>query len=338
MKSHHPAGARVEAVKIVAIVAVVQFLIGGWFSWTASRSEPRDIPVAIAAEPARAKELTTLLERTGPGAAFELKTASSAADADAMLKDREAYGAFVAAGDGKGWELHLASAASPAVASALTGRLAELTGTSALVKEVVPASDADPHGTGITMGFLPLVVTSVIAGLLFVLKVPVPRLRLPGVVAFAVLSGALSSLMLTVISGVLPGSYLTNAAVIALLELGMTGFIAGLGSLVGPGGIAGGAVVMFLIGNPLSGIASAPELLPGPLGTVGQLLPPGAAGSLIRSAGAFDGAGILRPAAVLVVWAAIGLTLLALAARRPAPGAPSEATAPTARPAEATAA
>lgn len=317
------ASAKHEMAKAVVIVALVQFLVGGWFSWTASRSEPADLPVAVVADAEQHRQLTTLLRSNG--ADFRTVRADSPAEAEAMLRDREVYGAFVHDGAGsrdsdgaagRGWSLKVASAASPSVAAALSGRLAELTGTSQLVEEVVPTADGDPHGSGMTMGFLPLIVTAVIISLLLVLKVPDARLRLIGVVAFAAASGLLGSLMLTVISGVLPGSYAVNAAAIFLLELGTAGFITGLGALLGPGGIAVGAVVMFLVGNPLSGIAAGPDVLPGPLGTVGQLLPPGAAGSFIRAEGAFAGAGSGTPLSVLIAWAAVAAALLSLASVR----------------------
>ena len=42
---------------------------------------------------------------------------------------------------------------------------------------------------------------------------------------------------------------------------------------------------MVLVGNPFSGVGSAPELLPQPVGGIGQLMPPGAGGNLLRSTG-----------------------------------------------------
>lgn len=308
----HLTSAKREMAKAVIIVALVQFVVGGWFSWTASRSEPTHVPVAVVADNGPYKQLDTLLGAHGDD--FDTRRVDTAGQAESLLRDREVYGAFIQddAG-GHGWRMQVASAASPAVSAALSGRLAELTGTSQLIEEVVPANGSDPHGSGMTMGFFPLIVTAVIIGLLLVLKVPDARLRLAGVTAFAVFSGLLSSLMLTVVSDVLPGSFLTNAAAIFLLELGMAGFITGLGALLGPGGIALGAVVMFLVGNPLSGIATGPDLLPGPLGSVGQLLPPGAAGAFIRAEGSFAGAGSGAPLAVLTGWAVIALALLLLA-------------------------
>jgi hypothetical protein len=99
-----------------------------------------------------------------------------------------------------------------------------------------------------------------------------------------------------------------------LLALAMAAAVAGLGTLLGAGGIVLAVLVVFLLGNPLSGLTSAPELLPQPWGAVGQLLPPGAGGTLLRSVAFFDGAGAATPAWVLGAWAAGGLLLAAATA------------------------
>jgi hypothetical protein len=63
-----------------------------------------------------------------------------------------------------------------------------------------------------------------------------------------------------------------------------------------------GALLMILVGNPFSAAAAAPELLPEPVGGIGQLMPPGA------------GSG--RHVAVLAVWAVVGLAVLLVAEAR----------------------
>ena len=77
----------------------------------------------------------------------------------------------------------------------------------------------------------------------------------------------------------------------ALFTGAIAAIVAGLSAVLGRAGIALGAVVVFVLGNPLSGLATAPELLPQPWGALGQFLPPGAGATLLRSAGYFDWAG-----------------------------------------------
>ena len=71
-----------------------------------------------------------------------------------------------------------------------------------------------------------------------------------------------------------------------------------------------------LIGNPLSGLTSAPEMLPAGWGTLGQLLPQGATATLLRSTAHFGGAGAESAILVLSCWAAVGTVLMATAALR----------------------
>ncbi|MGW5671250.1 hypothetical protein [Micromonospora sp. NPDC003776] len=116
--------------------------------------------------------------------------------------------------------------------------------------------------------------------------------------------------------GVLDGDLWREAAATGLFALAAAGTVAGLGALFGRPGIGLGALLVFLVGNPLSAVAAAPELLPQPWGTVGQFLPVGAGGTLLRSAAFFDGAGAARSLAVLAGYALLGL-LLVLVGRFP---------------------
>jgi hypothetical protein len=89
-----------------------------------------------------------------------------------------------------------------------------------------------------------------------------------------------------------------------------------LGALLGPAGVGLAALVVFVVGNPLSAVASAPELLPQPWGAVGQFLPPGAGATLLRSTAYFDGAGGATVAWTLAAWAVAGIALLIIGRRR----------------------
>jgi hypothetical protein len=85
---------------------------------------------------------------------------------------------------------------------------------------------------------------------------------------------------------------------------------------MGRAGILVAALTMVFVGNPFSAVATGPEMLPTPAGVIGQLLPPGAGGNLLRSTGFFDGAGVGEHVAVLAAWALAGFAALAVAALR----------------------
>lgn len=62
----------------------------------------------------------------------------------------------------------------------------------------------------------------------------------------------------------LDGDYLAITGAIALATAAAGWLILGLRKLLGNAGIAVGAVIVMLVGNPLSGLTGAPELLPAP--------------------------------------------------------------------------
>lgn len=90
----------------------------------------------------------------------------------------------------------------------------------------------------------------------------------------------------------------------------------GLGSLFGRAGVTVGALLALLLGNSLSGLTSAPELLPSGWGALGQWLPQGANATLLRSTAFFDGAGATMAIVVLTCWALAGTTLIVIAGLR----------------------
>lgn len=127
--------------------------------------------------------------------------------------------------------------------------------------------------------------------------------------------------------GVITGDWWTEAGAIGLTVLAIGSAVAGLAALLGTKGIGLGALLMVLLGNSFSGVTSAPELLPEPVGAIGQWLPPGAGGSLLRSVAFFDGAAASGAALVLAAWAVLGLAAVLTGGHRRKPNT-EEAVAP----------
>jgi hypothetical protein len=305
------------AALLAAGIVLVQALLVPLFAAPATHLEPRDLPIVVAGPPAFAQQLRSAVQSAKPGA-FEVTTVASAAEADQALRDREAYAAFIVGPDGVA--LHTASAAAPIVAQLLTQASAQLSGGKPVpVTDVVPTTANDPRGAGFASGFLPLALTSMLAGILLVLALRSRIARLIGVLVYATLTGLVGTLVLQSWLGVLPSSYGASAAALGLFALAAAGLVAGLGSLLGRPGLGLGALLVFLIGNPLSAVAAAPELLPQPWGEVGQWLPVGAGATLLRSAAFFDWAGSAHALWVLIGTAALGLLFVLVG--RPGTGA-----------------
>ncbi|MEV0002516.1 hypothetical protein AB0H28_09535 [Micromonospora sp. NPDC050980] len=301
------------AALLVGAVVAVQALLVPLFAAPAAHLAPRDLPVAVAGPPPAVAELTARLAAARPGG-FAVTALPDATAADRALRDREVYAAFVVGPDGVA--LHTAPAASPTVAALLTEAAGQLSaGRPVPVTAVVPADPDDPRGAGFAAGFLPLALTGMLAGVLLTLLVAGRRARLAGLLGYAVLAGAVGVAVLHGWLGLLGGAPWREAGAIGLFSLAAAGIVAGLGTLLGRAGLGLGALLVFLVGNPLSAVAAAPELLPQPWGTVGQFLPVGAGGTLLRSAAFFDGAGAARPLAVLAGYALVGLVLVLVGRR-----------------------
>ena len=150
-----------------------------------------------------------------------------------------------------------------------------------------------------------------IGGILLAVAVSGWRERLIGLGVFAVVGGLVGAGVLHGLE-LLAGGYWATAGVVALLALSVAAMIAGLTAVLGAPGIGLGVLIVFLFGNPISAVAAAPELLPQPWGAIGQLLPPGAGATLLRSEAFFNGAESATPLWTLVAWAAVGLLLVAI--------------------------
>lgn len=298
-----------RAVAVACGAAVLIGILVTAFAWPASQTAPRDVPVAVVGP----EQAVTQLEEQIPAEAFEVRTAANGGVARELIRERDVYGAIVMSPDGPP-DMFVSSAASPAVAQILQGvadRLGRQAGAEPAVgvEDVVALPDDDPNGAGFRAAALPMVMGGVIIGVGAALAVAGrwPRIT-AGLLAPAATGMVLAAVVQTWL-GSLDGDYWANAAAFALTLAAMAMTIIGLYALLGRAGIGLAVLVLFLLGNPLSGVATAPELLPSGWGALGQLLPPGAGGSLLRSTGFFDGAGAGEPALILAGWLLVGLAL-----------------------------
>lgn len=303
-------GAVVALTTLLAVVLIA-------FAWPTSQIEPRNLPVAVAAPDQLAQQLEANLgQALGEDALDVTGVATREAAVDA-IEGREVYGAVVVSPVGV--EVLTASAASPAAAQLLGqigGRLGAATGTQPTITDVVPLPEDDPRGMVFGVGSFPLVIGGIITAALLTLRLGTRTRRLVAAAGVAAFAGLALAGVLQFWFGALEGSYLANAGVVAMSIGAMAFTMIGLHNLFGLPGLGLGAATMLLLGNPLSGTTSAPELLPNGWSTLGQLLPPGAAGTALRSTGFFDGAGAMTPLLVLTGWLVLGLVLASIPRRR----------------------
>ncbi|MDO9406938.1 hypothetical protein [Patulibacter sp.] len=237
----------------------------------------------------------------------------------AVIKDREVVGGIESTG--RQWRIYTAMAAAPQVTAALTSAGsagAQAAGTIARPVEVVPFPQGDPRGTGLAGAGLPLVFGGLLPVALFfnlLTGARRNRLEIVGVATYSLIAGFGVALFLQLVFETIDGSILLNGLGLSLGigALAMTQLA--LMTAFGYVGFGIGAAIAMLVGNPLSGLASGPYWLPDGWATLGQILPPGAAGSLLRATGLFDATGALGPALILGGWLLIALATLAFATR-----------------------
>jgi hypothetical protein len=293
---------------ILIIIPLAVALVLTLFAWPSSRLEPRDVPVGVAGSAAIEQQLAA---RDG---AFEVHRYADEAAARQAIEDREVYGAFVATPEGP--KVLTATAASATVAQLLNHAAAE---AKAPVEDVVTAS---PATAGLAASVLPLVLAGILTGLAGAALGTTALQRAGLVAAGSIAAGLTATAIIQSWLDVVGGDWLVNAGTLSLTVFAIAAVVAGMESLIGKAGAALAALTMVLIGNPFSGVATGPEMLPTGAGWLGQLLPPGAGGNLLRSTGLFDGAAAGGHVAVLAVWALAGLALLfasALRGRKTAP-------------------
>ncbi|MDT0268300.1 ABC transporter permease [Streptomyces sp. DSM 44915] len=332
-----PSGARPLLLVIIGVPLLIGFVLWA-FAWPSARSEPHQLPVGLVGSSAEATALAG--ERlAGQGDAFEVREYQDEAAARRAIEEREVYGAFVLTDTGQP-EVLTASAGGAAVSQLLVGAAQAQApdGVQVTVTDVVPAPAGDPRGAAFGASLLPLVMAGIATGALLTVSGLRGGRALAALLGAAVLAGSVATLIARDWLGALAGDWWQVAGVLGLLVAAGGATVAGLAALLGRAGIGVGALLLMLLGNPWSGAASAPELLPVPVGDLGQLLPAGAGASLLRSVAFFDGHAAGFPLLVLFGWLALGAAAVLVGGRRAGAASaarPAGAAVPAAAPAPA---
>lgn len=313
---HEPPPAARAAGIVIALSAVVA-IVALAFALPAAKSGPHDVPIGVAGPQAANGRIAAMLDERAPGAFAVTYYPGEDALRDAIA-DRQVYGGLAVGPDGR--KLLIASGAGPAVAQVLTQLgtgMAAQTGSAPTIEDVAPLPDTDPRGTGLAASALPITLAGILPAIALVLAL---RREVWTRLAAAIVFSGVAAWTITALLYYVLGSFgqnfwgVTAGLTLGLLACGLP--ILGLGSLFGRVGLACGAALALLVGNPLSGLNSAPEMLPRGWGEVGQLFPQGATATLLRSTAFFGGAGATSAIVVAICWAVAGAVLIALAALR----------------------
>jgi hypothetical protein len=327
----HPPWRQLTIIAVLLPMMIVLAVLA--FAWPGARLAPRGLPVGIVGTGPASQQVLQGLTRSDPGG-FDVQLYADSASARSAIEHRDVYGAFdVTAG---GITVLEASAASPTVAQLLTTvgqQLARHASAAAAASgrpdqqiqardvDVVATSAADPRGLVLGSALLPLTICGVIMASIIVLALkfrPAWR-QIMALTVVSATAGLGAYLIAQGFLGALPHEHLATWAALSLTVLAISAPVAGLIALIGPAGLGVGALLMIFTGNPFSGVTSAPQLLPAPVGLIGQWLPPGAAANLLRSTAYFNGNGASGHLAVLIIWSVLGIAAIVAGHHAPIP-------------------
>lgn len=298
---------------LIAGLGAILVVLLALFILPSLKSGPHDLPLGLVGDTGSIAQVQHSLGTTMPGA-FIPQTYESADALAAAIKAQEVVGGLVVSD--AGMEAMVASAGSTAISGTVTAtatRLAAENGQALTVTDVVPLPAADPSGIGIGGLTFPLVFGGIVPVVAFKSAFGKSNtLRLTGIVLTSIASGVIVAAVLQFWFGSIVGAFWPVAVAMTLGIAAMALPLAGLQQVFGGKGFTIGAMAMMFLGNPLAGIATTGAWLPSGLGLFGQLLPPGATGTLVRSAAYFDWAGSTMAAITLGVWIVIGIVLTAI--------------------------
>jgi len=306
-------GSAVGLVRVAAAVALIQAIFVLAYVVPGHNAKPHDLPVAVVGSTAAARQLSAQLDKAN----FRVVKGGDEAAARSLILHRKAYGAFLF--DGARPRVLTAPAASVVASQVLTAVATEAKVPAGQIEDVAPLTADDPRGVAFNLLALPLLVTSILGAqiaLLIVGRGISLLTRLLTISGVAAVTGLVTATIVDPIFGIVPGSFLAKAGLLTLAIGGLLLISGGLIRLLGSAGLGVAFFLFLVIGNPASGAASAPELVPEPWQQVGALTPPGSIVAALRNTAYFDGAALTKPVLALIAAVLVGIALEVAGERR----------------------
>jgi hypothetical protein len=302
------------------VALVLQFVFALSYTGALHDPKPHHVPVAVVGtipqdSPIRRSSALRLVQKPDERAAR------------AAITDREAYGAVVLPSR----QLLVATAASPAVAQVLEQAFG---GIGLRVQDIRPLATGDPRGLSIFYAVLAWVFGGYLGA--FILGLVIGQksrglhralARLSALAVYSVAAGLLGALVAEPILNALSGHFLALAGIGMLIVFAAAALTEALQALFGMVGPAIALVALILLGNPATGVAFSPAMIPGFWRAIGFWLPPGAGLHAETGAVYFQGHATLGALAVLAVYAGVSAAVALVMGHRRRPRDPQLAVA-----------
>ncbi|MCF8529088.1 MAG: SNG1 family protein [Aquiluna sp.] len=300
---------------LAALHAVIVSVLILLFLWPAGGSAAKDLPIGLVGPAEQTSQIAAAIESQQPGA-LEITQFTSAEEAQDSIEAKEIYGALVL---GQQPEVMIASAGNPAGAQLLRELGQNLANQSAQmqgmqlptiqVTDLAPLPESDQRGAVFGSSALPLVIGGISLGALAVLRIRSGSGRLALASIASLVTGTIAAAIVSGVFGALPGDLLANSMAFSAVIAAISLTLIGMHAIIGMAGFGLTAATLFLVGNPLNGVALPVEFYPGIWGAIGQAMPVGAGFELLKKINFFEAADQSAQWWVLAAWILVGLTL-----------------------------
>jgi hypothetical protein len=316
-RSGWPPAARTVVISALAITIGSLFLA----SYTLALGDPipRRIDTAVVGDGGSHRAVLAEIEKVADGG-VDFHPYPTLADARGAIDRQQVYAALDLTPSTP--HLYLSSASGASVERVFLSVAAA--DPQLRVVDTHPLPPSDPEGLDVFY----LVMAATILGFLTVFQVRTNAagLRLRHWTLFVLSFGLTASLVLVLVAGPLLHRLalpiLESWGILALQLVTVAAFVSTMAVLIGRWAILPTFLLFMVVGNPSSGGAVAPPLLPSLFGIVSQWLPSGVTVTALRDAIYFRSDQHVRPITVLVVWAAacLGAMVVLSHRRRTSPG------------------
>jgi hypothetical protein len=306
-----------------AVVATLAIAVGSLFlaSYTLALGDPvpRRIDTAVVGNASSHRAVLDEIEKLADGG-VDFHPYPTLADATGAIDRQQVYAALDLTQPTP--RLYVASASGASVERVFLSVAAA--DPQLRIVDTRPLPPSDPEGLDVFY----LVMAATVLGFLTVFQV---RLNAGGLslrrwTVFVLSFGLAASLVLVLVAGPLLHRLalpvLESWGILALQLITVAAFASAMAVLIGRWAILPTFLLFMVVGNPSSGGAVAPPLLPSLFGTISPWMPSGATVTALRAAIYFPSYQHVHPVAVLAVWAVVclGAMLVVSHRRRTSPG------------------
>ncbi|MET7772538.1 hypothetical protein [Nocardia sp. NPDC005366] len=276
---------------------------------------PHEVMVAVIGAGPQAQAVANQLTAHAHG--FEIRTISDADSGRTAVRDREVRGAY----DPTTGDLYVASAGgaqATQAARALFAAVAQASGATLHVRDVVALPDADRLGTSTLYIGVGAIVGGFLSGLIVAMVAPGLRTRTQffAVAAMSVVIAGIETCYGWVVFDIFPGNAGAGAATLAGIAL-VAGSVTLAGvRLIGPAMVMVSLLVLVLAGVTASGLAVQLDMAPALYSWLHEVLPTARGLSALRSVCYFDSEGTRSDLVVMAVWLVASVIVLTATRKR----------------------